>query len=127
MNTDKRGLENAELTEKIIRVFFDVYNELGCGLLEWLSWRLGVLALAWTVTGLRVEGAMVSRELNWGIPSGSSSVTLVAKKFKLRSNLLSCCPLTPSPLPMGEGGRRPGEGSVADRTALLRSEVARYF
>jgi len=23
------------------------------------------------------------------------------------------------PLPMGEGGRRPGEGSVADRTALL--------
>ncbi|PYV87900.1 MAG: GxxExxY protein, partial [Acidobacteria bacterium] len=29
MNTDKRGLENAELTEKIIRVFFDVYNELG--------------------------------------------------------------------------------------------------
>jgi len=75
MNTDKRGLENAELTEKIIRVFFDVYNELGCGLLEWLSWRLGVLALALTVTGLRVEGAMVSRELNWGIPSGSSSVT----------------------------------------------------
>ena len=75
MNTDKRGLENAELTEKIIRVFFDVYNELGCGLLEWLSWRLGVLALAWTVTGLRVEGAMVSRELNCGIPSGSSSVT----------------------------------------------------
>src|SRR5437870_9276145 len=103
MNTDKRGLENAELTEKIIRVFFDVYNELGCGLLEWLSWRLGVLALAWTVTGLRVEGAMVSRELNWGIPSGSSSVTLVAKKFKLRSNLLSCRPLT-------QGGRRPGEG-----------------
>jgi hypothetical protein len=35
MSTDKRGLENAELTEKIIRVFFDVYNELGCGLLEW--------------------------------------------------------------------------------------------
>ena len=27
---------------------------------------------------------------------------------------------------MGEGGRRPGEGSVADRTAPLRSEVARY-
>ena len=25
----------------------------------------------------------------------------------------------PMPLPMGEGGRRPGEGSVADRTALL--------
>src|SRR5207247_9179588 len=25
----------------------------------------------------------------------------------------------PMPLPMGEGGRRPGEGSVVDRTALL--------
>jgi hypothetical protein len=27
--------------------------------------------------------------------------------------LLTCRPLTPCPLPWGEGGRRPGEGSAA--------------
>src|SRR3989442_1224963 len=29
------------------------------------------------------------------------------------------CPSPPAPLPWGEGGRRTGEGSVANRTALL--------
>src|SRR5437762_648913 len=38
-------------------------------------------------------------------------------KFKLWSSLLTCRPLTPCPLPWG--GRRPGEGSVADRAAIL--------
>src|SRR5207247_8401631 len=33
--------------------------------------------------------------------------------FKLWSSLLACRPLTPMPLPWGEGGRRPGEGSAA--------------
>ena len=52
---------------------------------------------------------------------------LVAKEFKLRSNLLRYRPLTASPSPNGRGwpkrrrSRRPGEGSVADRIALLGS------
>ncbi len=53
MNTDKRGLKDGELTEKIIGVFFDVYNELGHGFLE--SVYLEALALALTATGLRVD------------------------------------------------------------------------
>jgi GxxExxY protein len=34
MNADERGLEHQALTEKIIGVFFEVYNELGQGFLE---------------------------------------------------------------------------------------------
>ena len=50
-------------------------------------------------------------------------------KFKLWSSLVKFVSLpsphpgsflkAPMPLPWGEGGRRPGEGSVADRAALL--------
>ena len=34
MNADKHGFKHRELTQKIIGVFFDVYNELGHGFLE---------------------------------------------------------------------------------------------
>ena len=34
MNADTRGLKHRELTETIIGVFYDVYNELGHGFLE---------------------------------------------------------------------------------------------
>lgn len=34
MNTDQHGLKHGELTEKIIGIFYDVYNELGYGFLE---------------------------------------------------------------------------------------------
>lgn len=34
INADHRGFKYAELTEKIIGIFFDVYNELGHGFLE---------------------------------------------------------------------------------------------
>ena len=34
MNADTRGLKHKELTEAIIGVFFEVYNELGHGFLE---------------------------------------------------------------------------------------------
>src|SRR5712692_10312827 len=34
MNADRRGLKHKELTETIIGVFFEVYNELGHGFLE---------------------------------------------------------------------------------------------
>ena len=34
MNTDGNGLKHRPTTRKIIGVFYDVYNELGCGFLE---------------------------------------------------------------------------------------------
>lgn len=34
MNTDKHGFKHKEITDKIIRVFYEVYNELGHGFLE---------------------------------------------------------------------------------------------
>lgn len=34
MNTDQHGLKHGDLTEKIIGIFYDVYNELGYGFLE---------------------------------------------------------------------------------------------
>lgn len=34
MNTDSHGSKHEEITQKIIRVFYEVYNELGHGFLE---------------------------------------------------------------------------------------------
>lgn len=45
MNADKRGLIHEELTEKIIKIFFDVYNELGHGFLESVYERAMEVAL----------------------------------------------------------------------------------
>jgi hypothetical protein len=43
MESNPEGLKHRELTEKIIGVFYDVYNELGHGFLETTTsklWRL---------------------------------------------------------------------------------------
>jgi GxxExxY protein len=53
MNTDEHGLRHADLTSKIIGVFFDVYNELGPGFLE--SVYVEALALAFRQAGLPVD------------------------------------------------------------------------
>ena len=45
MNTDKDGLKHGTLTQKILGVFYDVYNELGHGFLESVYHRSLVLAL----------------------------------------------------------------------------------
>ena len=34
MNADQRGLIHQDLTEKVIGIFYEVYNELGHGFLE---------------------------------------------------------------------------------------------
>ena len=52
MNADTRGLKHKELTETIIGVFFDVYNELGHGFLESVYEK--ALTLALTAKGLDV-------------------------------------------------------------------------
>jgi GxxExxY protein len=53
MNADERGLKDRELTEQIIGIFFDVYNELGYGFME--SVYEEGLALALQQAGLAVE------------------------------------------------------------------------
>jgi len=55
MNTDRAGekLLHGELTEKIIGVFYDVYNELGSGFLESVYQRAFLIAL--TEAGLQSE------------------------------------------------------------------------
>jgi GxxExxY protein len=52
MHADTRGLKHKELTETIIRVFYEVYNELGHGFLESVYERAFELAL--TSKGLDV-------------------------------------------------------------------------
>lgn len=54
MNTDKHGLlEHEDLTNKIIGVFYDVYNELGAGFVE--SVYLNAMRIALRQVGLKVE------------------------------------------------------------------------
>jgi GxxExxY protein len=52
MNADTRGLKHKELTETIIGVFYEVYNELGHGFLE--SVYENAFDLALTAKGLEV-------------------------------------------------------------------------
>jgi GxxExxY protein len=53
MNTDRKALKHQDLTEKIIGVFYGVYNELGPGFLE--SVYVEALAVAFREKGLAVE------------------------------------------------------------------------
>ncbi|HXE91353.1 MAG TPA: GxxExxY protein [Terriglobales bacterium] len=53
MNTDKHGLLQEELTDKIIGVFYEVFNELGHGFLESVYEQAMFKAL--TQAGLKVE------------------------------------------------------------------------
>jgi GxxExxY protein len=54
-NTDQKRLlgKHAELTERVIGVFYDVYNELGCGFLE--SVYREAMRVALTQAGLVVK------------------------------------------------------------------------
>jgi GxxExxY protein len=51
MHTDEHGLKHSALTERIIGVFYDVYNELESGFLE--SIHVEALALALKQARLR--------------------------------------------------------------------------
>ena len=53
MNTDEHGLKHSRITEKIIGVFVEVYNELGPGFLE--SVYVGALSIALCEARLSVE------------------------------------------------------------------------
>jgi len=53
MNADERRFKHEDVTQRIIGVFFDVYNELGYGFLE--SVYREAMAIALESGGLRVE------------------------------------------------------------------------
>lgn len=57
MQPEPSGLKHAQLTEKIIGVFYDVYNELGYGYLESVYEESLVIAL-------RQEGLIVDRQVS---------------------------------------------------------------
>lgn len=46
MYSDVRGLKHGKLTEKLIGIFFDIYNELGHGFLESVYEQAFAIALA---------------------------------------------------------------------------------
>jgi GxxExxY protein len=53
MNTDEHGFKHEELTGKIIKIFYDVYNELGYGFLESVYEK--AMAIALRATDLQAE------------------------------------------------------------------------
>jgi|SRR5579872_5025541 GxxExxY protein len=53
MESNPEGLKHRELTEKIIGVFYDVYNELGHGFLETIYEQ--ALAIVLAQAGMKVE------------------------------------------------------------------------
>src|SRR5713226_7013419 len=53
MDTDRHGFKHSEITDKIIKVFFEVYNELGHGFLESVYERS--LEIALNSLGLKVR------------------------------------------------------------------------
>ena len=53
MGTDERGLKHHNVTSQVIRVFFQVYNELGVGFLE--SVYVEALDLALSHAGLSTQ------------------------------------------------------------------------
>jgi GxxExxY protein len=53
MNADERRFKHQETTHKIIGIFYEVYNELGCGFLE--SVYREAMAMALRSGGLQVE------------------------------------------------------------------------
>ena len=75
MNADERRFKHADLTEQIIGVFYEVYNDLGCGFLE----KVYQEAMALVLTN---KGIDVQREVSlpvWfrGVQIGSYEADLV--------------------------------------------------
>ena len=72
MNTDEHGLRHSQLTQRIIGVFYQVYNELGYGFLE--SVYVEALADALRQSKLRVDRELplavsISGKNRWEVPS----------------------------------------------------------
>lgn len=56
MNTNEHGFKHGDITQRVIGVFYDVYNDLGYGFLESVYQR--ALGLALEAAGLRVANSI---------------------------------------------------------------------
>ena len=82
MNADQRGLIQGGLTDRIIGVFFDVYNELGHGFLESVYEEAMSVALA--ESGMAVERQVPVRVFFRGSAVGEfRAVTVVSRTVLL--------------------------------------------
>lgn len=68
MNTDRHGLRHEDQTERIIKVFYDVYSELGHGFLESVYERAMEIAL--TQEGMTVQRQVRLRVMFRGQTAG---------------------------------------------------------
>ena len=115
MNTEK-VLKHQELTARIIRVFFEVYNELGFGFLE--SVYAEALASAFKEAGLTVEREMpLEVRLRGRVVGQFRADLVVGGPFWLRPSLS-----LPAPHPQRSGLElSPGHGSGGRITTQFRS------
>jgi len=81
MNTDERGFRYSDLTEAIIGVFYEVYNELGQGFLENVYEHAMLLALR--AKGLQVQAQVPVPVWFRGIKIGSYEADLVVSGLVL--------------------------------------------
>jgi len=81
MNADERGFKHRELTEKIIGVFYEVYNELGHGFLE--SVYEEAMAVALPQAGLKVERQVPLRVTFRGVVVGDFRADLLVESAVL--------------------------------------------
>ena len=79
MNTDKHGYKHAEVTGKILAIFYEVYNELGYGFLESVYEK--AMALALTAAGLRAERQHAIPVWFRGQPVGDFAADLLVEQL----------------------------------------------
>jgi GxxExxY protein len=81
MNTDehgsRQGLKHQDLTQRIVKVFFEVYNELGVGFLE--SVYEGAMAIALQDAGLVVQRQLPIEVMFRGREAGIFKADLVVE------------------------------------------------
>jgi GxxExxY protein len=93
MNADERGFRHSELTELVIGVFYEVYNELGQGFLENVYEQAMLIALR--AKGLEVQAQVPVPVWFRGVKIGSYEADLVVNGVLLLE-LKACRALDPS-------------------------------
>ena len=93
MNADERGFRHSDLTELVIGIFYEVYNELGQGFLENVYEQ--AMAIALRAKGLEVQNQVPVPVWFRGQKIGSYEADLVAAGVLLLE-LKACRALDPS-------------------------------
>ncbi len=93
INADERRYKHTELTEKIIGIFYDVYNELGFGFLE--SVYEEAMALAFKERGISFQRQVSVPVWSHGHEIGSYTADIVVDGLVL-GELKACKTLEPA-------------------------------